>query len=621
MCRFARPFSVLLLALAFARGAVAADLFLSRSSMAVESPHARIEERLDLDLGALAGDFRLDLPDGAVYDAVRTSLERRGPQDFAWRGKLVLDGKAVGEATITRSGKHVAGAIFAPNGLYQIVPHGAGHRLIQTDDEGPACGGAVAPARILQAHAADLAPTTDSSTVAAPGKAAGPSRIDLLVVYTASALGDSSPDAFRTRIQNSVDVANTAHQNSGTNAQLNLIAVAEIGYHETGDAEGDLTWLQQDRGVASLRQSVGADVVTMVVSQMSGARGIGFVIPRGGLSREFAPYAYNDVVAYSLGSLVLAHEVGHNLGCQHEPANAPPPTDESVLFPYAYGHTVDPNFHTVMSYGTDCVSGCPWIPYFSNPGLSYGGVPIGLTNQRDNHRTVNNTRSVVASFYTPQPCRSGPTTMCLANRRYRVQATWEGGGASGAARAFARSPKYGLFAFTDPKSYDLAVKLVPNSSGGATVAWADVTGLDYSLQVIDTQRGVSEVYHNDATHCGGSDPAFGALSTAAPAAARCRPSATALCLLKRYKVEVSGPNGAVRGFVLNTASGAFYFTDKTAPDLIVRLQNLGDHVAFYYGALTSAAYSVTLTDTAGGVAKTYNSPEGANCGGRDDHAF
>jgi hypothetical protein len=79
----------------------------------------------------------------------------------------------------------------------------------------------------------------------------------------------------------------------------------------------------------------------------------------GTASTSFAPWAFNVVdQSCAAGYLSYAHEVGHNEGLQHDPANA----SVSPAYPYAYGYQ-DPSgaFRTVLAYG-----GAQRVPFFSN---------------------------------------------------------------------------------------------------------------------------------------------------------------------------------------------------------------------------------------------------------------
>jgi len=170
------------------------------------------------------GGPRLPLLDGAVYDLERTGFERRGPDGFVWRGKVLVPGQTGGSATLTMMGGAMAGVISLPDALYEIVPVAGGgegdHLLLEiAPGRFPACGGAELPA--IARRALRAAPETVGKT--------GTTRIDLLVVYTASAVeaaGGERP--LRVRIQNAVDVANTTFQNSEIDARLNLVHAERI---------------------------------------------------------------------------------------------------------------------------------------------------------------------------------------------------------------------------------------------------------------------------------------------------------------------------------------------------------------------------------------------------------
>ena len=105
--------------------------------------------------------------------------------------------------------------------------------------------------------------------------------------------------------------------------------------------------------------------------------------------------------ACAAANLSYAHELGHNEGLQHDPANA----GSAGAFPYAYGYQ-DPSglFRTVMSYG-----GATRIPYFSSPNVYYNGVRTGLSSQ-DNARALGGTVSTVANFVNPTT--GATTTTC-----------------------------------------------------------------------------------------------------------------------------------------------------------------------------------------------------------------
>jgi hypothetical protein len=81
------------------------------------------------------------------------------------------------------------------------------------------------------------------------------------------------------------------------------------------------------------------------------------------------------------------------MGSQHNPENGSGPT-----FPYSFGHYVNGNYRTVMSYVDPCTSGCTRRPYFSNPDVIFNGAPTGINNARDNARSINNTADVITAY-------------------------------------------------------------------------------------------------------------------------------------------------------------------------------------------------------------------------------
>ncbi len=81
------------------------------------------------------------------------------------------------------------------------------------------------------------------------------------------------------------------------------------------------------------------------------------------------------------------------MGSQHNPENG-----SGAAFPYSYGHYVNGNFRTVMSYVDPCPSGCTQRPYFSNPSVLFSGLPTGIEGTRDNARSINNTADIIANY-------------------------------------------------------------------------------------------------------------------------------------------------------------------------------------------------------------------------------
>ena len=91
---------------------------------------------------------------------------------------------------------------------------------------------------------------------------------------------------------------------------------------------------------------------------------------------------------YSFG-----HEIGHLLGCRHDPSA------DSGTTPFAYGHGyVNPSetWKTIMAYGSS-----HRLQYWSNPNVTYGGESMGTVSTNDNARVWNGRASTVMAFRQP----------------------------------------------------------------------------------------------------------------------------------------------------------------------------------------------------------------------------
>lgn len=308
---------------------------------------------------------------------------------FAWFGKV--HGEPDSTVVLTHAGASdsgaLAGYIHSKAGVFEISPSAQGTVLMQLDEvRFPKCGGAL-PALKSTAPTMVAAPAASAD---APADLA--SEIDVLIVFRPGSVTQlGSQAAAQTFAQNAVNVSNQAFSNSQMIARFRLAGVRFTAEVDAGTASAELNWLSANAQVATWRNEVKADMVS-VIAEFSDACGVGYLMNQ--LGTGFANSAFQaSARSCAVGNLSYPHEHGHNMGLMHDPGNG-----GNSLFAYGFGHFVNGSYRTVMSYSNNCTSGCTRVPYFSNPNVSYNSVATGIADQRDNARAGNTTAPDVANF-------------------------------------------------------------------------------------------------------------------------------------------------------------------------------------------------------------------------------
>ncbi|HEY0781489.1 MAG TPA: hypothetical protein VGE98_03475, partial [Thermoanaerobaculia bacterium] len=198
---------------------------------------------------------------------------------------------------------------------------------------------------------------------------------------------------------------------------------------------------------------------------------------------------------------------------------------------------------------------------------------------------------------------------------------------------------------------DLLVKIVDGrAANGAFWLFYNAFQSYYTVRVTDTSNGRFRFYSRwRGSPIGDSDlgafpdptpaasPAAGAPPFAedavgsAPAAARCVPGPTTLCLFRnRFRVEATwngfgAPKSAAQALPLPGASfGGFTFFGSDDLQIAVRIEDHRrdfGHWWFIYSALTNLEYTLTITDTVSGRQRTYHNPYGLYATSFDSQAF
>jgi hypothetical protein len=232
-------------------------------------------------------------------------------------------------------------------------------------------------------------------------------RIDIMVLYTVGMAAAYPGSQIDTRIQHLIDQSNLALTNSQIDTQLNLVYSQPVNYPDDsiGGMDAALDDLTDNVGVfadiETLRTLYGADQVALLRRFVDEGCGLAWLLQQPSNARHAYSVVHDGSKTDGSGSycsdLTFVHELGHNLGCQHDREHA----GSDPIYPYSYGYQ-DPDkaFRTIMAY--DCTGGCPRIQYFSNPDLTYQGKPVGIPagdeNAADNARTINSTRVAMAAY-------------------------------------------------------------------------------------------------------------------------------------------------------------------------------------------------------------------------------
>ncbi|MCE2560006.1 MAG: fibronectin type III domain-containing protein, partial [Acidobacteria bacterium] len=237
-------------------------------------------------------------------------------------------------------------------------------------------------------------------------------RVDILLLYTPGAAtrlqqaGWGEPGAV---MQAAMDYLNLVFRNN------QFPVTARMAHHQEapaalGQVVSPLGALANSRDVLDLRIEHEADLVHLFFAETPGFCGQAFVMLRGHTPASFWSLGYGvttvgggcvDVASqvrdgeHASQFETFAHEIGHNLGGQHDPDNTDTDPADAVE-PYAFGHhnfEPQPNVKSVMSYNEGRQE-----PFFSTTRVRPRNFVIGVAGERENERAFQRTLPLIAEL-------------------------------------------------------------------------------------------------------------------------------------------------------------------------------------------------------------------------------
>ncbi|MDR0687673.1 MAG: zinc-dependent metalloprotease [Prevotellaceae bacterium] len=219
-------------------------------------------------------------------------------------------------------------------------------------------------------------------------------RVRVLVLYTPAA--QSSVSDIKNTIWEAINETNESFTNSSVNYNVEFAYSGLTDYAEVNSTVDKTRFRNTNDGymdeVHALRNAYAADICVLLTDYGDRVCGEAYDI---GVPASDAFCVVNASCA--TGYYSFGHEIGHLLGCRHDPYV------DTTTTPFAYGHgyVYSPGYwRTIMAYADAC-SSCGRIQYWSNPNVSYEGAAMGTAAVSNSARVWNERSTTAMTFRQP----------------------------------------------------------------------------------------------------------------------------------------------------------------------------------------------------------------------------
>ncbi|MCU0831483.1 MAG: M12 family metallo-peptidase [Rhizobiaceae bacterium] len=324
----------------------------------------------------------------------RSFVEARAEGGVEWTGDML---RGQGEAVIIAGPDGLLGHVSVGSRVFRIQPVANGlHRISEHAPEALPLDKVVpAPTR----RSGGMTPEIGNPLATVP-----PVTITVLPVFTKRARDGAVADG--TTIQREINLAfalaNTGLRNSGVNARFvaSTPVAAPASYNEFARGQDalldDITSGPMFANVRAIRDRRRVDLVALIpeLDPDGGFCGVAWLVENP--SRSTARLGFSWTARECFSNLTFHHEIGHNIGLQHDRYVVTNPVAGSFNYGFV---NVAARVRTIMAYRDRCEDQgvtCNRVNMFSTPLRRFGGKVVGNTGNDASRMLRRNMRAVAA---------------------------------------------------------------------------------------------------------------------------------------------------------------------------------------------------------------------------------